>query len=941
MTGAAEGAPAQTAGSAAPFPGLRPFSFEDHAYFFGREDQTFALCALLLRHHFVAVIGSSGSGKSSIVRAGLLPELDKENQRSSGDPWHWVTMRPGRDPIGHLAEALAGSEHEPLFDARRSRIEATLKSSSRGISDAIEHTTIGTNAQLVLVVDQFEELFRYLSAGPKQLDRTEAEQRRDETTEFVQLLLTATQSRGSNIRVVITMRSDFIGECALFQGLPEAVSAAQFLVPSLSKDQRREAIREPIKLAGGTIDPELVEKLVEDSGTEADQLPVLQHCLARLWTRAAPPAAGDATPDSQPESIRRLTVKDYNTIGGLAGALSGHAEEILEGLPDQEKTIEQIFRALGEVDKDGRAIRRARPLAQLIDETSIDQKVNRESVQAVLKRFRADDCSFVVPAVSTALTDETVIDVGHEALLRGWKRVCGDPEATGERADKRDIGWLRQEKKDGEAYQFLRSCVDPDSPNDSRLPANQVERYSSWWKSRKPNRAWAERYGGKFDDVERLVLDSEKASSRTKLAKVAAFAAAAIVAAVVSGVIFASWQRQRLAEQAFFLVLTSASKQSDNILAAFNEGQMSAAAATKFTDVVDGLLKAAARFNQTSESFAAGTKWLLTTSDIQTALGDTAASRSNAAEAAANARKYMALEPDKRRWQELLYGSLFRLGDLDLDRYIEEHDPKASDLAFAEYEESERIADKLLSSETPTTGNFATADVDKSAKQRFELAFAINKVGEAREVKEDYEGAIAKYRQALQLAMLIEGATRMEWQLQSATTRIKIAGALMKQTPSDLDGSVRNYSEAIEREEAVFKNNPDNNIVRSNLGTAHQGRAEVLLKNKMFDAAFKDYAESIKLFAQLNEDDPRNTDWLARLAQVRSKYGKALEDYATSRNEPLDKAIEQCKAEVATRARLAERGPANVTWQKGLQNSQEKLRKITATPPQASPVAQE
>ncbi len=103
---------------------------------------------------------------------------------------------------------------------------------------------------------------------------------------FVQLLLQASRSRTCNVHVLLTMRSDFIGECARFQGLPEAVSAAQFLVPSLTRDQLEDVIRRPVEEAGATIEQELIETLLNDSNEEMDQLPVLQHCLLRLWESA-------------------------------------------------------------------------------------------------------------------------------------------------------------------------------------------------------------------------------------------------------------------------------------------------------------------------------------------------------------------------------------------------------------------------------------------------------------------------------------------------------------------------------------------------------------------------------------------------------------------------------------------------------------------------------
>ena len=269
-----------------PFPGLRPFEFEDHEYFFGREEQIFELYRLLDRSRFVAVIGSSGSGKSSLVRAGVLPLIAKETKGSGGRAWRWVMMRLGDAPLRRLADtlvSLAKGDDELIARARWERVAYHLRHSSYGISHALaEIETLG-HCSLLLVVDQFEELFRYAAARMR--DRREQAKSLDEETQFVQLLLEST--RGTrDVRILITMRSDFIGECSRFEGLPEAVSACQLLVPALTRDQREEVIRKPIDKAGSKVEPALVQRLLNDSSNDLDQLPVLQHCLQRNWEQA-------------------------------------------------------------------------------------------------------------------------------------------------------------------------------------------------------------------------------------------------------------------------------------------------------------------------------------------------------------------------------------------------------------------------------------------------------------------------------------------------------------------------------------------------------------------------------------------------------------------------------------------------------------------------------
>jgi energy-coupling factor transporter ATP-binding protein EcfA2 len=282
--------PGSALSSDRPFPGLRPFAFEDREFFFGRETQTYALYRLIVQSRFVAVVGSSGSGKSSLVRAGLLPLLADESEDPGGRKWLLKEMRPGDAPLARLADALAELSHDedPVIAAtRRERIQFDL-GSSFGIAKVLDKIEGLGDATFLLVVDQFEELFRFAGSAASGTagDLRDAVRSRDEAADFVKLLLEASRSPAHHVRVLLTMRSDFIGECARFQGLPEAVSATQFLVPSLTRDQREEVIRGPIEKAGGTIDPALAQRLLNDSSDDLDQLPVLQHCLLRLWERA-------------------------------------------------------------------------------------------------------------------------------------------------------------------------------------------------------------------------------------------------------------------------------------------------------------------------------------------------------------------------------------------------------------------------------------------------------------------------------------------------------------------------------------------------------------------------------------------------------------------------------------------------------------------------------
>jgi len=253
-----------------PYPGLRPFQEADASLFFGREKQVKDLLALLEGHRFLAVVGDSGSGKSSLVKAGLIPALHLGAMGEEFADWRVATLRPGTDPIGELCRALSGKDAlGPDPDCR-----ATFESSSRGLTERVLRAGLEDGSHLLVVVDQFEELFRYRRAraeGP------------DQAVRFAGLLLEAARSEWARIYVLLTIRSDFLGECAQFHDLPETLTGCQYLVPRMTRDERREAIEKPARAAGCGIEASLVERLLNEPGDEAGQLPVLQHALNRTF----------------------------------------------------------------------------------------------------------------------------------------------------------------------------------------------------------------------------------------------------------------------------------------------------------------------------------------------------------------------------------------------------------------------------------------------------------------------------------------------------------------------------------------------------------------------------------------------------------------------------------------------------------------------------------
>jgi hypothetical protein len=332
-------------GAASPYPGLRPFRDSETEIFFGREEQTDQLLEKLQSAHFIAVVGPSGCGKSSLVRAGLIAALETGFLSDGGAAWRVAEMRPGDQPLSRLADALVapsalGPElgHEASDTAL---VRAMLRRGPLGLIEIVREACLPANQNLLLLVDQFEEIFRFRAQGST-----------DDADAFVALLLASSAQREVPIYVVITMRSDFLGDCALFTGLPEAINDSQYLTPRLSREQIRAAIAGPARVFGGDVEPALVNRLLNEIGPEPDHLPLLQHALMRMWTHAQ---GRDGADPSQPGEAGQapgasrlwITVEDYAAVGQLSEALSKHANEVFFSLSAaQQKVAQALFRRL-------------------------------------------------------------------------------------------------------------------------------------------------------------------------------------------------------------------------------------------------------------------------------------------------------------------------------------------------------------------------------------------------------------------------------------------------------------------------------------------------------------------------------------------------------------------------------------------------------------------
>lgn len=473
-----------------PFPGLRSFEPDEDHLFFGREKEIDGLLRRLRSSRFLAIIGTSGSGKSSLVRSGLIPSLYGGFMVNASPGWRMAIMRPGEDPVRNLAVALNSPEvlgtTGELEIANSVLLEATLQRGSRGLVEAVRHTGAISQDNLLIVVDQFEELFRFRR-------NSQLESSRNAAVAFVKLLLEAAHQEELPIYIVITMRSDFIGDCMDFAGLPEAVNSGLYLVPRMTRDELRSAITGPAAVGGGSITQRLVLRLLNDFGDEYDQLPILQHALMRTWdhwVRRSP--ATDA-----------MDIEDYEAIGTFRQALSIHAEEAYEeaGSDDAKKLAERIFKALTDTFSDHRGIRRPTSVEDL---TAISEAPEAEVVR-IIELFRRPGRSFLMPSADVPLNKRSIIDLSHETLMRCWVRLAD---------------WAEEERVSADIYSRLSDAALWWEEGRAGLWRNpELEVGEKWKLENRPTPAWAQRYNSSFDQVMGFLDRSEEERERLSAEK--------------------------------------------------------------------------------------------------------------------------------------------------------------------------------------------------------------------------------------------------------------------------------------------------------------------------------------------------------------------------------------------------------------------------------------
>jgi hypothetical protein len=516
-----------------PYTGLRSFTEEESLYFKGREEDIDQATEQLQRNKFLMLTGASGDGKSSLIYAGIIPNARAGFLKSKYTQWCVADLRPERTPFHNLCKAIARQLDidSPLT------VEAELNHGFSAIIDLYKNSKrhIDTQsiawqmadergkaalkrqgANLIILVDQFEEFFTNPENYQKGVPSPHANLVLNLLLETARIAL----EEDLPIYIVFTMRSDYIGQCAAFRGLPEYIGFSQFFVPRLNRTQLQQVIEEPAILSGNQITRRLTERLIHDLTEGVDQLPILQHALNQVWHAASDGkevldlihyamVGGmpvNELPDEEVDRFKNwfneLTpeIKACYHKPNLQNVLDTHTNKLYElaaayyfrktgkqiADEDAKAIIKAAFICLTKIDQ-GRAVRNRMTLGEITSITGRPEFATEE-VGAVLNIFREPGNTFIRPFIlddpgSQLLSDNDVLDITHESLIRNWAYL---------------EQWAKEEFNNYtislDFEQQLNRWVESGKSNNFLLPIGPLTYFENWFNTAKPNAHWIARY---------------------------------------------------------------------------------------------------------------------------------------------------------------------------------------------------------------------------------------------------------------------------------------------------------------------------------------------------------------------------------------------------------------------------------------------------------------
>ncbi len=532
-----------------PYPGLRPFTEEESIYFKGREEHIDKIIAQLEEKKFVMLTGASGDGKSSIVYAGVIPNARAGFFKAKFNNWLIADFRPERSPLKNMSVALAGQlgyddayfvEKELGFGFssliklyKNSPYYLDQNSKTWNDADEKEKKSLKRKAaNLFILVDQFEEFF----TNSENYHNGKASVNSQAVLNLLLETAKISLSEDLPIYIICTMRSDYIGQCAAFRGLPEYIGFSQFFVPRLKRKEIHQVIEEPAILSGNKISNRLTETLINEIGEGFDQLPVLQHALNQVWTQADKGneemdlihlAKLSGLPQNYlPENDKQKFADWFKNIPefkkaffknpSLESVLNSHANELYETASDYYNNrheeninretayliIKTVFQCLTKID-DARAVRNRMTLEELTQIIN-DPNINPEMVGGILDYFRLQGNTFLKPFIlseetSGPLKNNDVLDITHESLIRNWDLLTQ---------------WAKEEHENFLNFQDfnkqLQRWLSSDKDKGYLLAIGPLTFFDKWYNECKPNKYWLARYDESDESKEEKLKKAEE-----------------------------------------------------------------------------------------------------------------------------------------------------------------------------------------------------------------------------------------------------------------------------------------------------------------------------------------------------------------------------------------------------------------------------------------------
>jgi WD40 repeat protein/serine/threonine protein kinase len=474
-----------------PFAGLAPFQETDADRFYGRDREVGAVLARLRSSPLIALAGPSGVGKSSLVRAGVIPQLKR-----SGEGWDAFIIRPGRSPLASLSAILLELTRASTDPATASGPGDGERALERGHADL--HAAPGQlgatlrawahrkHRRVLVFIDQFEELYT-LCADP------------DERAAFLSCLDGVADDASSPLRVLLSIRSDFLDRLAGHRPLADAIGHGLMLVPPLDREGLHDALVRPVEAADCRYeDAAVIDDMLASVATAPGSLPLLQFAAARLWTE-------------RDREWRLLTRASYQAMGGIAGTLAGHADHVLGAISGSERAlVRSIFERLVTPERT-RAVVSLGELRELPGDPDDLERLVHRLVDARLL------------VVEARAGDDRSVELVHESLIERWPTL---------------VGWLDENRDDAAFLSRLRTAA-------AQWQASDCDE-GVLWRDEPARRAlaWRSHYRGELGRRERAYLDAVRAVStraerrrrRVRRQVIAAVVAVPMILLAVAGV---------------------------------------------------------------------------------------------------------------------------------------------------------------------------------------------------------------------------------------------------------------------------------------------------------------------------------------------------------------------------------------------------------------------